>query len=218
MAETIDRKFVELAPFYANGTLGEADRAWVEAYARAHPSAAAELRWLASLEARVQENVPPVAQDIGLERTMARIRAERPAQARVAPAAPSLGERLRSWLAGFGFTPALALAAALVVAQAGVIVSLVRTADDSPTAIRSIPKPQAVEVPHLRLNFKPEARESDIRMLLIELKGEIVAGPGQLGDYYVRVPGATDDAIAKARASTVVEAVDVVPGVPPKIQ
>ena len=34
-------RFDELLPFYANGTLSAADRAWVDDYLHAHPSASA---------------------------------------------------------------------------------------------------------------------------------------------------------------------------------
>ena len=38
-------RFDELLPFYVNGSLPEADRAWVDSYLREHPKAEAELHW-----------------------------------------------------------------------------------------------------------------------------------------------------------------------------
>ena len=44
--------------------------------------------------------------------------------------------------------------------------------------------------PYLKVNFKADAREADIRMLLVEVNGSLAGGPGQLGDWYVRIPEA----------------------------
>ena len=65
------------------------------------------------------------------------------------------------------------------------------------------------------MNFKGEAREADIRMLLVEVHGSLAAGPGQLGDYYVRVPAAQVAAVSdKFKASGIVDAVAVVDALP----
>ena len=42
--------------------------------------------------------------------------------------------------------------------------------------------------PLVKVNFAPDAKESDIRLLLVSVQGTLAGGPGQLGDYYVRVP------------------------------
>jgi hypothetical protein len=69
--------------------------------------------------------------------------------------------------------------------------------------------------PYLKLNFKPDARESDIRMLLIESGASLAAGPGQLGDYYVRVPSSRVAALADSlKSSSIVEGVAVVDALP----
>ena len=69
--------------------------------------------------------------------------------------------------------------------------------------------------PYLKLNFKADAREADIRLLLVNIHGSLAAGPGQLGDYYVRVPAQQIDAItAQLKGDPIVEGLQVVDGLP----
>ena len=52
-------------------------------------------------------------------------------------------------------------------------------------------------------------------MLLVEVQGSLAAGPGQLGDYYVRVPAKQVDAIAdKLKTSPIVDGVAIVDALP----
>jgi anti-sigma factor RsiW len=107
-------RFDELLPFYVNGTLNEADRAWVEEYLREHPTAGAELRWYESLQTKLREDLPPVSSEVGLERAMQRIHAERPAPAR-RDSGPNFIDRLRDFFSSITPQPLLrpALAGAL---------------------------------------------------------------------------------------------------------
>jgi len=211
-------KFDELLPFYVNDTLDEADRAWVDAYLSEHPKSAAELQWYRTLQDTMKRDAPAVSAEVGLDRVMARIRAERaPTRAPARPAAPSLGERVRGWLAALApqplLRPALAGALAVVVVQGIVIANLATKGDDS--EIRAV-KPSVVEAgPYLKVNFKADAREADIRMLLVEVDGSLAGGPGQLGDWYVRIPEARLAAAAdKIKASAIVDGVARVDALP----
>jgi len=214
-------RFDELLPFYVNGTLPEADREWVDAYLREHPQSAAELDWCRSLQARVRADVPAVSSEVGLERTLARIRRDGPApQVARRAATPSAWQRLGDWLSTLVpqpvLKPAFVAALAVVAVQGVVILQMVGERDDDSSLMRS-PRPTAVvdQGPYLKVNFKGEAREADIRMLLVEVHGSLAAGPGQLGDYYVRVPAAQADAVAgKLKASAIVDAVAVVDALP----
>jgi hypothetical protein len=210
-------RFDELLPFYVNGSLSAADRAWVDSYLTEHPAARAELQWYESLTSRLREDVPAVSSEIGMERAMRRIRADRPATARPGTSS-SLFDRLRGWLGSLVpqavLRPAFAGAMAVVLAQTAVIGLLVVERDDN-SELRAM-RPSVVEKgPYLKVNFKADARETDIRMLLVEVHGSLAAGPGQLGDYYVRVPeqqlAAVNDKVA---ASGIVEAVSVVDALP----
>ena len=209
--------FEELLPFYVNGTLDADERTWIESYLREHPPAENELRWLRSVQAMTQEEAVPVSSEVGLERAMQRIRGERPASS---PAvATSWVERLREWLSRLVpptmLKPALASALAVVALQAVVITSMVGERDDTSPIRTKPPVNVAEQGPYVKVNFKPDATEADIRMLLIDVQANIASGPGQLGDYYVRVPAWQVDAVtAQLTASTIVEGVAVVDALP----
>jgi len=213
-------KFDELLPFYVNDTLDQTDRAWVDAYLREHPKSAAELQWYRSLQDTMQRDAPAVSAEVGLDKVMAKIRAERaPARAAAKPAAPSLGERMRGWLAALApqplLRPALAGALAVVLVQGVVIANLVNTDGFADTRAK---QPTVVDPgPFLKVNFKADAREADIRMLLVEIDGSLAGGPGQLGDWYVRIPEARITAAAeKIKASAIVDGVARVDALPPR--
>ena len=213
----------ELLPFYVNGTLDDDEREQVERYLQAQPEAQAEVQWLRSLQTRVREDVPPVSSEVGLERALRRIHTEGPAPqgARRAVAQSGWLQRLRGVLAALVpqsiVRPALAGALALVAVQGLVIVQLMERHEDDSTELRTLRSDAApvAQGPFLKLNFKADAREADIRMLLVGINGSLAAGPGQLGDYYVRVPAQQIDAItAQLQGNPIVDGVAVVDGLP----
>lgn len=210
--------FDELLPFYVNGTLTETDRARVDDYLREHPRSVAELNWYQSLQDKLHADVPAVSSEIGLERTMARIRAERGESTARAPQRESFGERARAWLAAWlpqpVLRPVLAGALVVVLAQAVVIANLVGDRDES-SELRAV-RPTVVEPgPFLKVNFKADAREADIRMLLVQVNGTLAGGPSQLGDWYVRIPEAQIGRVADTlKSSPVVESVARVDALP----
>lgn len=201
-------RFEELAPWYVNGTLSQEDRAWVDAYLQQHPEARSELDWFASLQKRVQENAPAVPATIGLSKVMHLIQGDR----------PSLAERIGAFFGNFGLRPSVALAGlALVAVQGGVILSLMSGAQDDATEIRALRAEHVDEGPLVQISFSPDAKEADIRLLLVQIQGELAGGPGQLGDYYLRVPRGTEqDALAKVQASPIVQAAQLAPVLPPR--
>jgi GrpB-like predicted nucleotidyltransferase (UPF0157 family) len=213
-------RFDELLPFYVNGTLTEADRTWVEDYLREHPRANSELAWYRSLQARLRSDVPAVSSEIGLERAMQRIRSDSAQTQPARRAASSSLQRLADWLRAAlpqpMLRPALVGAAAVVAVQTVAIVQLMNQRDDELSQVRALQVGNVAEKgPYLKLNFKPDARESDIRMLLIQSNGTLAAGPGQLGDYYVRVPTAQVAALADTlKANPIVDGVAVVDALP----
>lgn len=211
-------RFDELLPFYVNGTLNAEDRTWIEHYLREHPLAANELNWLRSVQAMTQEEAVPVSSEVGLDRTMRRIHGERTP---VAPAQAPLSavERVREWFSRLVpapmLKPALAGALAVIALQAVVITTMVGEREDT-SLVRKVPDVNAAEQgAFVKVNFRPDATEADIRMLLLDVQANIASGPGQLGDYYVRVPAWQVDAVqAMLGASGIVEGVAVVDALP----
>jgi len=216
----MDARFIELLPWYTNGTLAETDRAWVEEMLRNDPRAAAELAWYRSLQQRVQADAPEVSAEIGLARTLNRIRSEAAAtQAaaaprRVPPRGPTLVEQVRSWFEGMRLTPAFAMAALVIVVQAGVILNLAGNEKEY-EQVRSMPAPVTEGGQLFRIAFKPDATETALRILLVSVQGNIESGPGQLGDYYVRVPASNSvEAGNRLKSAPIVDSVLTVDAVP----
>lgn len=202
-------RFDELLPWYVNGSIGAEDRAFVDQYLAEHPEARSELDWYQSLSQRMQENVPAVPATIGLAKAMTLIRGDR----------PSLVERVSGFFGSvLGMRPAIALAGlAIFAVQGGVILSLMNAAQDDASELRSLRASVSHDRPMLKLNFAPDAKESEIRLLLMSVRGELAGGPGQLGDYYVTVPAGKEAAIAKQlEGHPIVQSVTLAPGLPPK--
>ncbi|HSW16143.1 MAG TPA: hypothetical protein VLJ86_02870 [Ramlibacter sp.] len=204
----MNERFQELLPWYANGSIGAEDRAWVDGYLAQHPEARSELDWYLSLQQRVQENAPAVPATIGLARAMRLIKGDQ----------PTMAERIGAFFGNFGLRPSYAMAALAVVAvQGGVILTLMGDVRESEDEIRSLNAVRVTEGPMLKISFAPDAKETDIRMLVVQVHGELAGGPGQLGDYYLRVPaGSETAALARVQAAPIVQAASLAPGVPPR--
>jgi hypothetical protein len=209
----MNARFDELLPFYVNGTLGDEDRAWIDSYLREQPLTENELRWLRAVQTTVQAEAVPASAEVGLDRVMQRIHGERKT------AAPLKPQSLAGWLSRLLSPPVLkpmfAGAMAVVALQAVVISSLMTERDDtSPT--RTVQPSSAVEHgAYVKVNFKPDAREADIRMLMIDVQASLASGPGQLGDYYLRVQESQLAAVtARLGVSEIVDSVAVVDALP----
>lgn len=204
----MNERFEELLPWYVNGTLGAEERAWVDDYLKQHPEARSELDWYRSLQKRVLETAPAVPATIGLARTMRLIQGDR----------PTLAERMSAFFGNLGLRPSYAMAAlAIVAVQGGVILNLLGDARENEEQIRALNAVRVEEGPMLKINFAPDAKESDIRLLVVQIQGELAGGPGQLGDYYVRVPaGRQAAALAQVQGNPIVQAASLAPGVPPR--
>jgi anti-sigma factor RsiW len=172
-------RFDELLPWYVNGTLADADRAWFEQYLAEHPQAREELAWFLSLQTRLRQDAPAVRPTIGLSRTLHLIRGDR----------PTPGERFTGFLAALGMRPSLALAGlALMALQGGVIHHLQQGSADETAQVRALSPAQAAVGPLLEVSFVAGAREVDVRLALVGAQGNVVAGPDSQGHYLVRVP------------------------------
>jgi hypothetical protein len=203
-----ERRFDEMVAFYVNGTLDADDRAWFEGYLTAHPEAASEVEWYRSLQRRIHDNAPAVPATIGLARAMTLVRGDQ----------PTFAERISAFFGFLGMRPAMALAGfAIIAVQGGVILQMYKATEDDASQIRSLKASVAKEGPMLKINFAPDAKEADIRHLLMSVNGTLAGGPGQLGDYFVVVPAGREASIAdKLKSDPIVQAVELAAGLPPR--
>ena len=93
----------------------------------------------------------------------------------------------------------LSLAASIVLAQAAIIANLMREHPNASvedqinkaSEFRSVPQaPDAFA--YIEVYFKPDAKEIDIRKLLTKLNATIVDGPGEFGQWRVKVKVGTE--------------------------
>ena len=202
----MNERFNELLPWYVNGTLDAADREWMQQHLAEHPEARAELEWYASLQNQVRKAAPEVSASIGLAKTLHLIRGDR----------PTLTERINGWFAGFGMRPAMALAGVAVMAvQGAVILQLLDSGRDEGVELRAVPVNVAPSGALLKIQFTPDAKEVDVRLLLVSVEASLAGGPGLEGDYYIRVPAdRAGESVAKLQARTSVKSVVAVPDLP----
>jgi hypothetical protein len=204
-----DPRFEELSRKAAAGTLQAAEREWLEAYLHEHADRRVELDWDAAFADALNDEVARMPARPGWARTAGILGAE-------VPSAPLGGvlDRLSQWLTGsLGLSVNLqAVAAALVVIQAGVIAVLALPSADRPEDRVRTPTQNPMPVgPLLRVSFRPDLPETRLRQALADIGGEIVGGPGQLGVYLVRVKeGELSAAAERLRASGGTELVEIV--------
>ncbi|MEP7301860.1 MAG: hypothetical protein ABI699_10055 [Caldimonas sp.] len=216
--------FDELSRKAATGTLTAAERDALDAHLRDRPALRAELEWDAAFAAKLEERVAALPALPGWERTLRLIETEPAPAAAPRPAAgarrafargPGILDRLSDWLTatlGMPFN-AQAIAVALVVVQAGALGLLAwQTERDSGSAeFRSGSGDPVPRGPLLRVSFKPDLREAELRGLLAGVGAEIVGGPGQLGVYLLRIKdGGLAVAAERLRASGRTELVELV--------
>lgn len=215
-------RFRELLPWYVNGTLPEDDRLWVDDFLRQNPQARAELLWHESLSDEIRSDAPKVPETIGLARALRMIDAERPTpQQRLLRGISRIGAWVRgdgdagAGSGGFALRPSLALGLlGLLILQFGVISGQLLDIRES-SEIRAGQAQPVLDGPLLKVTFASDAKEVDMRFALIAVQGILVGGPGQLGDYYVRVPkGSAAAAQPRLRSQPGVLSVEIVPGLP----
>lgn len=203
----MNERFTELLPWYVNGTLSAEDRDWVDRYLADHPDARSELEWFSSLQSRIHETVPDVPSTIGLAKVMKLVKADR----------PTFAERVSAFFGDFALRPAMVAGLFAIVGLQSVFIFNQMQQTEEDVDIRALRARAVEEGPLLKINFAPDAKEADIRFLLVSIQGSLAGGPGQLGDYFVRVPAGTEETTAaQLKGRPIVQAVALVPGVPPK--
>jgi hypothetical protein len=170
----------ELLPWLANGTLERDEREAVEAHVAACGECKQELDRCRALGEQVRGvTVAPSPHPAQLQALMRRI---------------DDSESVRRWPQPFAGHPKFVRGALL--AQAAVIVVLLGLAfwparqGAEPQRYRTLSDAPAALAPmgQIRLVFRSEATEAQMRQLILDVRGEIVGGPSALGAYTVAVP------------------------------
>jgi hypothetical protein len=183
-------RLCSLLPWYVNNTLAGPERAWVDALVARSEAARlllAQENIFRSRAALLSEVPEPAQPDLGLARLLHRVRHEMPvrtvpAQGEAAPAGGLLHalKQALAWLT----QPRMASAMAVVlVLQAGVIAwmgqhDVAAEYDDS----RGV---AVEEARTLRVRFKGDLPEREVRKALNAAGARIVSGPNQLGEYWL---------------------------------
>jgi hypothetical protein len=212
---TQDRaRFEALVAQFAAQSLDTKDRAWMEAYIQANPHAAQEVKWHVGMVQQLHAKFEDVPANIGLAKAMAQVQMLPKRQA-AAQASTTPLQRLMQWF--FAGTPRFSPAFAMLLVCALVpSLVLMQQPGVEHAQTRSI-KRGLFDGPLLRVNFKGEVRESDIRYLLLE-QGGLVVGPTRLGDWFVRVaPTRVEDVRAALGKSAYVASVEVVQTLPAEL-
>jgi hypothetical protein len=206
-------KFTEWLPWYVNGTLNANDRAAMDAYLAKSSLARDEVQYYERMAATMKRRAENIPADIGLAQTLQRIKVSPktqttpPAARRAEPDAsePNWFQRL---LGGGWMKPALGCAMAVIVAQ-GVL--LVQQREDAivyrgkPSITDAKTTGAKAETVYLRVVFKPNATEGELRLLLASTNAWIAGGPGQSGEYYLRfTPDQVQGAMDALKASGLV--------------
>jgi len=182
---TMDLEIWKLLPWAANGRLDEAEKARLTSELGRNDALRRSLDWEQALRETVRsESSGFEVPEHLLRHLMARIAGE---------AKPSRSAPQSSWLrrlfSAWEWTPQLALACGLAVLQFGVIGYLwqERAEVDTFAEVRNVAPPAETPRTFLRVAFRDGVSERDVRDLLHAAGAEIVAGPGQLGDYFLLV-------------------------------
>ena len=228
----MEKRTEELLAWYVNGTLVGPDRNLVEDALHRDPSALRELNWESAVRTAIKTDpLYDVAADHALAQVMQRIRADAPAfasapRAAAAPRRPAtialhanpadLFTRFREWI---NFSPGLALACTLVVLQSFVISQMwsSHNEDIAFAESRAVRNAAARGDTFIRVQFKANTAERQLSSMLRANNAEIVAGPTQLGEYYVLVkPNEAPQTLTRMLTNPQVESAEIVNALPSK--
>ncbi|NDY42408.1 hypothetical protein G3N55_06075 [Dissulfurirhabdus thermomarina] len=174
-----------LLPLYLNGSLPEGDRAAVEAALERDPGLQAELQECREIAAAFEEmeRCVPCPSEAVYGRILQGVR----------ETVPGPSPSWRRWTAPLRD---LRLAWGLAAVQAAAILLLLVAPPGSGLRTLTAPRPTAERAVAVNVVFRPDAREQDIRALLVRVGATIVDGPSPEGLYVIRVPpGARPEAL-----------------------
>lgn len=193
---------VALLPWYANGTLSEADRATVSTHLQECPSCRTELDELVRVGNQIKQAVSagPMP-STGLAQTVfSRVRQEEVRRTSLVMTEPStLMANIDRWLRSL-FVPQWApiLVVTLLVAQLGILLWTVSQPIPSvdvggSITSRGLGSPTA----RLRIEFQPTASMQQIQTLIQDMRGRVVDGPDAKGAYIMEIPASDPAAVVQ---------------------
>lgn len=205
------RRLLDALPFYVNGTLDAAERVWVEAYLKAHPEAAKELRLTEAFRAVVKASQSQVPEDVRIDRLLKAWAKEKPTPAgQAAPAHGWLGKLTEWWRQAWAIPKPLAgFAVVVLVAQMAVLLALLPVSDEAAQyrGGRVGATAGCYDGPGWRIVLDPAAAHAEVLLLLRRADVALVNGPSETGELWL-MPRALgdDDAITQMfKASALVE-------------
>ena len=175
------QRFRDLLPFFVNGTLNEADKAFVDAYLLQHPEAQTEVYFTQALRTAVKAVGSERNEDAGLEHLLKDIRQSRKMSK------PSFLERWQHHCRDWGFTPAFVAMSVIAMIQSAVLIERWHQEQTSATlsTFRSIP--EATAQAHIKVIINPNANFGDLVILLRQTGCHIVNGPSESGELWLSV-------------------------------
>lgn len=200
---------VALLPWYASGTLRDAERQQVGGHLESCASCRRELDELTALKRQVtaayQRQSAPSARLAG--KVMAQVAADaralsdRPAKSMSGLYGMDQWFRvffLRQWVP--------TLVATLLVAQVGLLLWVgLPSTDSEPVSTRSL----GMQTGTIAVTFQPSATEEQIRALLQQVRGRITQGPTSEGAYMIEVVS-TDESTTTRKADLLRARTDIV--------
>ncbi len=195
------QEVIELLPWYVNATLSEDERRELDSHLAGCASCRVELDELTVLQRAIEESAEelPEPSRSRLTEAMAEIGAyeqakQRPpvkSSSRLSEFLERIGEVLMGWC---GPLPARAMVAAqfvLIVALAGGLgFSLWNQREFSTLSGHQVSEDDGARI---AVRFEASITEAQLRDVVGEIKGTIVAGPSPLGIYTIRVPIAAEN-------------------------
>lgn len=210
----MNRDIWHTLPWLANGTLEARERERVESAVAGDPELGDCLKFEQLIRDAVKAEQAQLAPPPGaLDAVMKRIN-----QASRARPRNRFREFLASLLTPGQWSPQFAVAMAVVVVQFGVIGSLLYESrhEDDYSAVRSVMGTEPA-LEFIRVMFRPDITEAELRETLQRVGAEIVAGPSQIGDYYLYVePDMVSPQLNALKADPNIVSAEVVDELPDK--
>ncbi len=193
----------ELLPFYVNGTLSKEERLQVTEALEDDPSLEDEIAFLEKLREEIQEQSMEYSSgELGLKRLQKSIADEALQKDPIALSRSKITKE-QNW----GWRAAAIAACFLLMMQTVVMLPMWKDSDLGAAGGKVLLQSSGKII---SVTFVPDAREENIRNLLLTLDATIVDGPSALGVYKLSIPKDAESAVEKLRAhKTLVETADI---------